>query len=247
MKRRSKASGGQIKGRRRKASVPNRGNVPKAVARSNSLTAGKAEEFARLVRELGEALERQAATTELLQVINSSYGDLQLVFQTMLASAVRLCQATFGVLWLAEGNRFRSVALHNLPPAFAAARQREPVVYFGPKSGTGRLIEKKQIFQIDDLTKDFRIHRARPAHYTPCRAWRCSYRPLRASTKREPCHRFSCALPPDGLSFWRQADRTRQELRRPSRHRHRERAVAQRTAAIAGKADGDVGCASSYQ
>ena len=154
MKRRSKASGGQIKGRRRKASVPNRGNVPKAVARSNSLTAGKAEEFARLVRELGEALERQAATTELLQVINSSYGDLQLVFQTMLASAVRLCQATFGVLWLAEGNRFRSVALHNLPPAFAAARQREPVVYFGPKSGTGRLIEKKQIFQIDDLTKD---------------------------------------------------------------------------------------------
>jgi transcriptional regulator with GAF, ATPase, and Fis domain len=72
----------------------------------------------------------------------------------MLTKAVRLCQATFGVLWLAEGDRFRSVALHNLPPAFAAARQREPVVYFGPKSGTGRLIEKKQIFQIDDLTKD---------------------------------------------------------------------------------------------
>ena len=41
-----------------------------------------------------------------------------------------------------------------LPPAFAAARQRDPVVYFGPKSGTGRLIEKKQIFQIEDLTKD---------------------------------------------------------------------------------------------
>ena len=90
----------------------------------------------------------------MLQVINSSYGDLQPVFQTMLAKAVRLCQATFGVLWLAEGDRFRSVALHNLPPAFAAARQRDPVVYFGPKSGTGRLIEKKQIFQIEDLTKD---------------------------------------------------------------------------------------------
>ena len=90
----------------------------------------------------------------MLQVINSSCGDLQPVFQTMLAKAVRLCQATFGVLWLAEGDRFRSVALHNLPPAFAAARQRDPVVYFGPKSGTGRLIEKKQIFQIEDLTKD---------------------------------------------------------------------------------------------
>ena len=154
MKKRSKAGGKPIKGRRRKTPVPKRRNAPKAAARSNSPRTGKAEEFAQLARELGDAIERQTATTEVLQVINSSHGDLQPVFQTMLAKAVRLCQATFGVLWLAEGNRFRSVALHNLPPAFAAARQREPVVYFGPKSGTGRLIEKKQIFQIDDLTKD---------------------------------------------------------------------------------------------
>ena len=154
MKRRSRTGGEPIKGRRRKTPGPKRRNAPKAAARSNSPPTGKAEEFAQLARELGEAIERQTATTEVLQVINSSYGDLQPVFQTMLAKAVRLCQATFGVLWLAEGDRFRSVALHNLPPAFAAARQRDPVVYFGPKSGTGRLIEKKQIFQIEDLTKD---------------------------------------------------------------------------------------------
>ena len=154
MKRRSRTGGEPIKGRRRKTPGPKRRNAPKAGARSNSPPTGKAEEFAQLARELGEALERQSATTEVLQVINSSCGDLQPVFQTMLAKAVRLCQATFGVLWLAEGDRFRSVALHNLPPAFAAARQRDPVVYFGPKSGTGRLIEKKQIFQIEDLTKD---------------------------------------------------------------------------------------------
>jgi GAF domain-containing protein len=152
MKKRSGA-GGELT-RRRKTPEPKRRNAPKAAARSNSPPTGKVEEFAQLARELGEAIERQTATTEVLQVINSSYGDLQPVFQTMLAKAVRLCQATFGVLWLAEGDRFRSVALHNLPPAFAAARQRDPVVYFGPKSGTGRLIEKKQIFQIEDLTKD---------------------------------------------------------------------------------------------
>jgi transcriptional regulator with GAF, ATPase, and Fis domain len=154
MKRRSRTGGEPIKGRRRKTPGPKRRNAPKAAARSNSPPTGKAEEFAQLARELGEAIERQNATTEVLQVINSSCGDLQPVFQTMLAKAVQLCKATFGVLWLAEGDRFRSVALHNLPPAFAAARQREPVVYFGPKSGTGRLIEKKQIFQIEDLTKD---------------------------------------------------------------------------------------------
>jgi two-component system NtrC family sensor kinase len=154
MKRRSRAGGEATKGRRRKTPEPKRRNAPKAVAPSNSPPTGKEDEFAQLARELGEAQERQTATTEVLQVINSSCGDLQPVFQTMLAKAVRLCQATFGVLWLAEEHRFRSVALHNLPPAFAAARQREPVVYFGPKSGTGRLIEKKQIFKIDDLTKD---------------------------------------------------------------------------------------------
>jgi GAF domain-containing protein len=154
MKRRSRAGGEPIKARRRKTPEPKRRDAQKAAAHSNSSPAAEETEVARLSRELNDALERQTATTEVLQVISSSYGDLQPVFQTMLAKAVRLCQATFGVLWLAEGDRFRSVALHNLPPAFAAARQRDPVVYFGPKSGTGRLVKKKQIFQIEDLTKD---------------------------------------------------------------------------------------------
>jgi transcriptional regulator with GAF, ATPase, and Fis domain len=154
MKRRSRTGGEPNKGRRRKMRGPKRRNAPKAVGRSSSRATGKPKEVPQLAREPGEALERQTATTELLQVINSSCGDLQSVFQTMLARAVRLCQVTFGVLWLAEGDRFRSVALYNLPPAFAAARQREPVVFFSPKSGTGRLIEKKQIFQIEDLKKD---------------------------------------------------------------------------------------------
>ncbi len=154
MKKRSRAGGELTKVRRGNAPEPKGRNAVKALARSNSPPTNNVDESARLARELGEALDRQTATTELLQAINNSHGDLQPVFQTMLAKAVRLCQATFGVLWLAEGDRFRSVALHNLPPAFAAARQREPIIYFGPKSGTGRLIEKKQIFQIDDLTKD---------------------------------------------------------------------------------------------
>ena len=74
-------------------------------------------------RELTESLEQQTATSEVLQVISSSPGELRPVFETMLASATRICEAGFGMLWLAEGEGFRSVALHGVPPEFARLRQ----------------------------------------------------------------------------------------------------------------------------
>src|SRR5262249_26530272 len=63
-------------------------------------------------RELAEALERQTATSEVLQVISSSPGELGPVFQAMLANAVRLCDAKFGMLLSYDGKQFRTVALH---------------------------------------------------------------------------------------------------------------------------------------
>ena len=78
-------------------------------------------------RELSEALEQQTATSEVLRVISSSPGALEPVFETMLANATRICEATFGVLYLFEGDAFRAVALHG-PPAFVEARRRNPVL-----------------------------------------------------------------------------------------------------------------------
>src|SRR6516164_1131248 len=117
-----------MKARRRKSTKVRARAEPAAAPRRTSPAAGRETKVARLARELREALERHTASSEVLRVISSSPGELAPVFRVILENATRLCEAKFGIMWLREGPAFRCVAVHNVPPAFAEERRREPLV-----------------------------------------------------------------------------------------------------------------------
>jgi signal transduction histidine kinase len=103
---------------------------------------------------LSESLEQQTAMSEVLSVVSSSSGDLEPVFQTMLANAVRLCESKFGILFLWEDEAFRAVALHDVPPALAELRRREPVLRPTPGTALDCVAATKQTVQIADVQVD---------------------------------------------------------------------------------------------
>jgi hypothetical protein len=117
-------------------------------------------ENARLLNELRQrttdlsaSLQRQTATSEVLRVISSSPGELEPVFETMLQNAVRLCDAKFGILYLSEGDSFRTVAMHDVPPSLAHLRQNK-LIHFPTDAAVTRAAATRQpCHQIDPRTE----------------------------------------------------------------------------------------------
>jgi GAF domain-containing protein/CheY-like chemotaxis protein len=113
------------------------------------------EPYAELEKKLKEALEQQAATSEVLRVISCSPGELEPVFEAVLENATRLCKASFGALLLHEDDgAYRLAALHNAPPAYVEVQRRRPVARPGPLTPHGRAGATKQLLHIADLTED---------------------------------------------------------------------------------------------
>jgi GAF domain-containing protein len=101
-----------------------------------------------LAEARAEALAQQAASSQVLQVISSSPGELEPVFQALLENAVRICDANFGNMYLRDGEVFRLAAAHNTPPALAEQRKRTPL---RGSSNFGRMLETKQAVHVLDL------------------------------------------------------------------------------------------------
>jgi hypothetical protein len=148
MKRRSKAGGEASKARGREALKRERRDAPKTL----SLSAPTHDaEVARLTRELNEAREQQTATADVLHVISSSPGELKPVFHSVLEKATRLCGASFGTLFLIEGESFRRVALHNAPAKYAEFADQNPLIPYHQSRSLNRLTETKRAVHVTDM------------------------------------------------------------------------------------------------
>src|SRR4029077_5092900 len=109
--------------------------------------------IAELTAELREAREQQTATAEVLQVINSSPGDLTPVFDAMLERATTLCEAAFGTMLTYDGERFRAAAFKRAPERYAEFMKQGPFV-FAPETGPGRLLAGEPFVRIEDATSE---------------------------------------------------------------------------------------------
>jgi GAF domain-containing protein len=110
-----------------------------------------AMENARLITETREALEQQTATSEVLQIINSSPGDLAPVFEAMLDKALRLCDANFGHLLTFDGERFDTAAVHGEPRLVEHLRQRGPIRSASEGDLLGRIMAGEHLIQVADV------------------------------------------------------------------------------------------------
>ena len=151
---RARATAGKtMKKRPSMATGSKRRKLPKVARRRGSAAAGLNKKIALLTRERDEALEQQRATSEVLRVISSSPGELEPVFEAMLANAIRICGANFGVLFRFNGDAAEAAAMFGVPPAFSEFWQRGPQRP-GRLSALGRVLETRQIVHIVDVMAD---------------------------------------------------------------------------------------------
>src|SRR4051812_12930615 len=127
-----------------------------ALAAPHQIIAGLRRANTELQRQLEEALEREAATAEVLRVINSSPGDLDPVFDTIVEKAITLCDAAHGHLWIYDGERAHPVAVRGDPRLVEWMNQGgvTPVLPISGPGAIGRILQGERYAHIKDVLAD---------------------------------------------------------------------------------------------
>jgi signal transduction histidine kinase/putative methionine-R-sulfoxide reductase with GAF domain len=150
-----------------------RSNAPMATCRAGSSLADLQEQLKRQARELEEAREERAAIAEILRVISSSSGELEVVFEALLRNATRLCEAKFGDIFRFDGNAFHYAAGVDTPPELAEFQKRRGPFLPTEGGGMDRMMRTKRVIHIADnaaeavLTPATRLGGARSIVYVP--------------------------------------------------------------------------------
>jgi hypothetical protein len=153
----------------------------RTLADTEQLIADLQRQLAGCRAERDEALQRETATAEVLQVINSSPGDLAPVFDAMLEKATRLCEAPFGILRTWDGERFHFGAVHGEPQFRDWVRQRGPIQPNFDASPLGRILAGERVVRFSDVPGDVGYQTSagleiwrRPAASGAQLGWRCT-------------------------------------------------------------------------
>jgi GAF domain-containing protein len=139
------------KARLRKPAAPKRGRADGASGGKAATASELRHQLEQRARELKEARDQQAATSEVLSIIARSPGDLKSVFGAILKNATRLCDAKFGNLLLYENGAFRRVALYGAPRAWAEATNRQPVIPPNAANPLYRIVRTRQVVHVHDM------------------------------------------------------------------------------------------------
>src|SRR5262245_1575831 len=159
MRRRSRAGPERAKSRHRKTITQKH----RALRNPSEADHKTQSDVAQLAHERDEALEREKATAEVLRVISSSPGELEPVFEAMLANATRLCEASYGAMWLGEGDGFRVAALHGaLPAAFMEQLWTRAIFHPGPDVTLSRVAQNRMPIQVADLRESAQYLKGEP-------------------------------------------------------------------------------------